>query len=69
MRMMSPIDLEGNMTKQITNSLIPTNGVHITEGEFPKGFYVAKYDAEGFTSAPRFFPTLEKAQAYAQQIG
>ena len=48
-----------------TTNLIPTNGVHITEGEYPKGFYVAKYDRYGFTTATRFFPTIEKARAYA----
>ena len=49
--------------------LIPINGVHITEAEYPHGFYVAKYDAEGFTSAPRWFPSLDKAKEYAKQIG
>ena len=52
-----------------TKSLIPTNGIHITENQNPNGFYVARYDGDGFTSAPRWFPTLEKAQAYAKQIG
>jgi hypothetical protein len=52
-----------------TSELIPTNGVHITENYFPKGFLVARYDAEGFTTASRWFPTLEKARAYAAQIG
>ena len=49
--------------------MIPTNGVHITEAQYPKGYYVAKYDAEGFTSAPRWFPTLDKAKAYASSLG
>lgn len=49
-------------------TLIPTNGVHITEGQFPKGFYVARYDAEGFTQAPRWFPTREAAEAYARTL-
>jgi hypothetical protein len=53
----------------ITQDLIPTNGVHITKAEYPKGFYVARYNADGFTSAPRWVATLEKAQEYAQQIG
>jgi len=48
--------------------LIPTNGVHITENENPKGFYVAQYDHYGFTSAPRWFPTIEQAKAYAKRL-
>ncbi len=58
---------ETEMTNQ-QQTLIPANGVHITEGEYPKGFYVAKYDAEGFTSAPRWFPTMAKAQEYARTL-
>jgi hypothetical protein len=42
--------------------------VHISESYFPKGFYVARYDHEGFTQAPRWFPTLDAAQAYARQL-
>lgn len=53
---------------ETTKALIPTNGVHITEASFPKGFYVAKYDAEGFTTAPRWFPTMEKAETYAATL-
>jgi hypothetical protein len=49
-------------------ALIPTNGVHITEAYSPRGFYVAKYDKDGFTSAPRWFPTLEQARTYAAQF-
>lgn len=49
-------------------NLIPTNGVHISESQYPKGFYVAKYDAEGFTSAPRWFSTLDAAKSYASSI-
>jgi hypothetical protein len=49
-------------------TLIPTNGIHITENQYPKGYCVAKYDADGFTSAPRWFPTLEQAKAYAAQL-
>ena len=55
-------------TKYLTKDLIPTNGTKITEASYPKGFYVAKYDAEGFTSAPRWFPTMEKAEAYANTL-
>lgn len=51
--------------KNLTKDLIPTNGVHITETYYPAGFQVAKHDAEGMTTAPRWFPTMEKAQAYA----
>lgn len=47
---------------------IPTNGVHISETQHPKGFHVARHDHEGFTSAPRWFPTLEAAQAYARKL-
>lgn len=48
--------------------MIPTNGVRITPAEYPKGFYVARYDAEGFTSAPRWFATLAQAKAYAETL-
>jgi hypothetical protein len=56
------------MSKTSQANLIPTSGVHITAGKYPKGFYVAKYDAEGFTSATRWFPTIERAQAYAREL-
>lgn len=52
----------------LTNTLIPKNGTWITEAHSPAGFYVAKYDHEGFTSDGRWFPTLEKAQAYARSV-
>lgn len=55
------------MTSQ-TKPLIPTNGIHISESFYPKGYTVARHDHEGFTSDGRWFPTLEKAQAYAQQL-
>lgn len=51
-----------------SNDLIPVNGVHIIPTEYPKGFNVAKYDAEGFTSEGRWFPTLEAAKAYAAKL-
>lgn len=35
--------------------LIPTNGVYITRNYAPPGWYVARYDANGFTSANRWF--------------
>lgn len=49
----------------VTTALIPTNGVHITETRFPKGFTVARYDARGFAQEPRWFGSLTAAQAYA----
>lgn len=53
---------------ELTTSLIPTNGVHITRNSFPAGFYVAKYDAEGMTEGNRYFPTREQAEAYARVL-
>lgn len=53
----------------ITRELIPTNGVHIIETYGPVGFNVARYDAEGFTSDGRWFPTLVKAEEYARKLG
>ena len=55
------------MTK-FTKALIPTDGVWITEAYSPKGFTVAKYDANGFTTVPRWFETMEKAEAYADTL-
>jgi len=51
-----------------TTDLIPTNGIYITEAQYPNGFYVARYDAEGFTSHPRWFPTLTQARTYAETL-
>lgn len=51
-----------------TKDLIPTNGVHITDTYYPAGFQVAKHDAEGFTTEPRWFETMEKAEAYAAKL-
>lgn len=48
--------------------LIPTNGVFISESFYPKGWFVARYDAEGLTSDGRWFPTLEAARAYATTL-
>ena len=53
---------------ETTKDLIPTSGAHITKSSFPEGFFVAKYDAEGFTSAPRWFPSIDKARAYAETL-
>ena len=53
---------------ETTKDLIPTNGAHITKSAYPAGFYVAKYDADGFTTAPRWFPSIEKAEAYAETL-
>lgn len=52
----------------VTNTLIPTSGVHIIETYSPVGFNVARYDTEGFTSDGRWFPTLTKAEEYARQL-
>ena len=49
-------------------TLIPTNGVHIVETYHPKGWNVARYDHEGFTSDGRWFPTREKAEIYARRL-
>ena len=49
-------------------TLIPTNSVQISESHFPKGFYVARYDNEGFTQSPRWFATKEAAEAYARKL-
>ncbi len=48
--------------------LIPTNGVHTTPTYYPTGFYVAKYDAEGFTESPRWFQDRDMADAYAKTL-
>ena len=53
---------------ETTKDLIPTNGVHITASQYPNGFLVAKYDANGFTSDQRWFQTIESAQAYATNL-
>lgn len=52
----------------MTTDLIPTNGVHIVETYYPKGFSVARYDREGFSADGRWFETREKAEAYAAKI-
>ena len=52
-----------------TKALIPTNGVHISETRFPKGFYVATYDHEGFVSEDaRWFDNRATAEAYAAKL-
>lgn len=56
------------MKTNLTKDLIPTNGVHICETYYPAGFQVARHDAEGFTSDLRWFPTMEKAEAYAATL-
>lgn len=48
--------------------MIPTNGVHIVETYHPRGFNVAVYDHEGFTSHPRWFETWAKAENYAASL-
>ena len=62
------LGLLDNGETQMTDNLIPTNGVHIIETYHPKGYSVARYDAEGFTSNGRWFETREKAQAYAASL-
>jgi hypothetical protein len=43
----------------LTDALIPANGVFITKQSYPDGYFVADYDAKGFTRpGQRFFPTL-----------
>lgn len=49
-------------------TLIPTNGVHITETQYPKGYQVAAYDSEGFAFQPRWFPTMDEAKGYANIV-
>lgn len=53
---------------KLTKALFPKNGTWITEAASPKGFYVAKYDSKSFTSMPRWFPTLDKAEKYAETL-
>lgn len=59
------MDHNAHFLNLATTALIPTNGVHVTEAYYPAGFYVAKYDENGFTTAPRWFATREQADAYA----
>jgi hypothetical protein len=54
--------------KTVSRDLIPTNGVHITKSCAPAGFYVARYDSQGFTSNGRWFPTLDHAREYAERV-
>lgn len=51
-----------------TKDLIPTNGIYVTETYGPKGWQAARYDAEGFTSDGRWFPTLQAATDYAHRL-
>lgn len=48
--------------------MIPTNKVQVSESFFPSGFVVARYDHEGFVTAPRWFPTKAEADAYARKL-
>lgn len=54
--------------QQGETDMIPTNTVQISESFYPKGFYVARYDHEGFTTAPRWFATKDEADAYARKL-
>lgn len=56
------------MISKRTTTLIPTNGIHVTETFYPKGFQVARYDGAGLTSDLRWFPSQEKANAYARTL-
>lgn len=49
----------------ITSALIPTNGVYITATQYPKGYQVASYDADGLCTRPQWFATRDRAEAYA----
>lgn len=51
-----------------TKALIPTNGIWITESFAPRGYTVAKYDAKGFATSPRWFSSLASAEAYAVSL-
>jgi hypothetical protein len=51
-----------------TQDLIPTNGVYVTETYAPKGWLAGRYDAEGFISRQRWFPTRAAAEAYARKL-
>jgi hypothetical protein len=52
----------------MTTALIPTNGVFVTETQYPKGFTVARYDARGFAQEPRWFETLASARSHAEKL-
>lgn len=52
-------------SEMFTKALIPTNGIWITESFAPRGYTVATYDAKGFATSPRWFASMEAAQAYA----
>lgn len=52
----------------LTNALIPINGIFITKTFAPIGYTVARYDAQGFATAPRWFAAIENAEAYAQTL-
>lgn len=51
-----------------TTELIPKNKIAVVETYGPTGFTAGKYDAEGFISQPRWFPTREAAEAYASKL-
>lgn len=52
----------------LTQDLSPKSGVRIVETYYPKGFNVAKYDADSFASDGRWFETLAAAEAYAEKL-
>jgi len=53
---------------RFTTELIPTNKVAVVETFGPRGYTAGRYDAEGFISQPRWFPTREQAEAYAAKL-
>jgi hypothetical protein len=50
------------------DTLIPTNGVHVTESYFPKGWLVGRYDNRGFISDQLWFATRPEADTYADDL-
>lgn len=56
-------------TRNRTNGpLIPMSGVRIFATEYPKGFQVARYDADGLATDCRWFSNYANAKARADQM-
>lgn len=53
-------------SQYLTEALFPKNGVWMTEQS--NGYFVAKYDAKSMTEGNRWFPTMEKANGYAETL-
>lgn len=47
---------------------IPSAGIHLFPTHHPRGFYVARYDAEGFANEGRWFDNRRAAEAYAKLL-